>query len=57
MISAVKLSLALDAYRAELCRIVAARRGLNPRVLGSDLRRDDTETALASKNLERSSET
>ena len=39
----MKPSLALDAHREEIRRIVAANRGLNPRVFGSVLHRDDTE--------------
>ncbi len=39
----MKPSLALDAHREEICRIVAANRGLNPRIFGSVLHRDDTE--------------
>jgi uncharacterized protein len=38
----MKPSLALDAHREEIRRIVAANRGLNPRVFGSALRREDT---------------
>jgi predicted nucleotidyltransferase len=34
----MKPSLALDAHREEIRRIVAANRGLNPRVFGSALR-------------------
>lgn len=41
----MKPSLALDAHRAEIRRIVAANRGLNPRVFGSALHRADTETS------------
>ena len=36
-------SLALIAHREEIRRIVAANRGLNPRVFGSVLHHDDTE--------------
>src|SRR5271155_1496765 len=43
MVVIMKPSLALDAYREEIRRIVAANRGLNPRVFGSVLHRDDTE--------------
>jgi len=43
--SAMKPSLALDAHREEIRRIVAANRGLNPRVFGSVLHRDDTEAS------------
>jgi uncharacterized protein len=43
MVPAMKPSLALDAHREEIRRIVAANRGLNPRVFGSVLHRDDTE--------------
>ncbi len=39
----MKPSLALDAHREEIRRIVAANRGLNPRVFGSVLRREDSE--------------
>ena len=39
----MKPSLALDAHREEIRRIVAANRGLNPRVFGSVLHRDDTD--------------
>jgi len=39
----MKPSLALDAHREEIRRIIAANRGLNPRVFGSVLHRDDTE--------------
>ena len=45
MIKAMNPSLALDAHRVEIRRIVAAHRGLNPRVFGSALRRDDTEAS------------
>ena len=41
----MKPSLALDAHREEIRRIVAANRGLNPRVFGSVLHRDDTEAS------------
>lgn len=41
----MKPSLALDAYREEIRRIVAANRGLNPRIFGSVLHRDDTEAS------------
>ena len=41
----MKPSVALDEYRQEIRRIVAAHRGLNPRVFGSVLRRDDTEAS------------
>jgi predicted nucleotidyltransferase len=39
----MKPSAALDAHREEIRRIVAANRGLNPRVFGSVLRDEDTE--------------
>ncbi len=39
----MKPSLALDAHRDEIRRLVAANRGLNPRVFGSVLHRDDAE--------------
>ncbi len=39
----MKPSFALDAHREEIRRIVAANRGLNPRVFGSVLRQEDTE--------------
>jgi uncharacterized protein len=39
----MKPSAALDAHREEIRRIVAANRGLNPRVFGSVLRHEDTE--------------
>ena len=39
----MKPSLALDAHREDIRRIVAAHRGLNPRVFGSALRQDDAE--------------
>jgi predicted nucleotidyltransferase len=39
----MKPSIALDAHREEIRRIVAANRGLNPRVFGSVLRQEDTE--------------
>ena len=39
----MKPSIALDAHREEIRRIVAANRGLNPRVFGSVSRREDTE--------------
>jgi predicted nucleotidyltransferase len=38
-------SLALAAHRDEIRRIVTANRGLNPRVFGSTLRHEDTETS------------
>ena len=38
-------SLALDAHREEIRRIVTENRGLNPRVFGSTLRHEDTETS------------
>ena len=41
----MKPSLALDAHREEIRRIVAANRGLNPRIFGSVLHRDDTEAS------------
>jgi predicted nucleotidyltransferase len=41
----MKPSQVLDAHREEIRRIVAANRGLNPRVFGSVLRRDDSETS------------
>ncbi len=41
----MKPSLALDAYREQIRRIVAANRGLNPRVFGSALHREDTENS------------
>jgi predicted nucleotidyltransferase len=39
----MKPSIALDLHRAEIRRIVASHRGINPRVFGSALRGDDTE--------------
>jgi predicted nucleotidyltransferase len=39
----MKPSIALDAHREEIRRIVAANRGLNPRVFGSVLHLEDTE--------------
>jgi predicted nucleotidyltransferase len=39
----MKPSIALDAHREEIRRIVAANRGLNPRVFGSVLHQEDTE--------------
>jgi uncharacterized protein len=36
-------SLALEGRREEIRRIVAANRGLNPRVFGSALRSEDTD--------------
>jgi uncharacterized protein len=39
----MKPSLALDGRREEIRRIVAANRGLNPRVFGSALRSEDTD--------------
>ena len=39
----MKPSVALDAHREEIRRIVAANRGLNPRVFGSVLHNEDTE--------------
>ncbi len=39
----MKPSVALDAHREEIRRIVAANRGLNPRVFGSVLHQEDTE--------------
>ena len=39
----MKPSLALDAHREEIRRIVAANRGMNPRVFGSVLHREDTD--------------
>jgi len=44
-IEAMKPSVALDAHREEIRRIVAANRGRNPRVFGSALHRDDTEAS------------
>jgi predicted nucleotidyltransferase len=41
----MKPSVALDAHREEIRRIVAANRGRNPRVFGSVLYRDDTEVS------------
>jgi uncharacterized protein len=41
----MKPSLALDAHREEVRRIVAANRGLNPRVFGSVLHHEDTESS------------
>ena len=38
-------SLALDAHREEIRRIVIENRGLNPRVFGSTLRLEDTEAS------------
>ena len=38
-------SLVLDAHREEIRRIVAAHRGLNPRVFGSALHRDDSDAS------------
>jgi predicted nucleotidyltransferase len=45
IVPAMKPSLALDAHREEIRRIVAANGGLNPRVFGSVLHRDDTEAS------------
>lgn len=39
----MKPSIAFEAYREEIRRIVAANRGLNPRIFGSVLRQEDTE--------------
>jgi predicted nucleotidyltransferase len=39
----MKPSLAFEAHREEICRIVATNRGLNPRVFGSVLHGEDTE--------------
>jgi uncharacterized protein len=39
----MKPSAALDAHREAIRRIVAANRGLNPRVFGSVLRDEDTD--------------
>ena len=39
----MKPSFALARHREEIRRIVAANRGLNPRIFGSVLHRDDTE--------------
>jgi predicted nucleotidyltransferase len=39
----VKPSIGLNAHREEIRRIVAANRGLNPRVFGSVLHQQDTE--------------
>jgi len=39
----MKPSAALQIYREDIRRIVAAHRGLNPRVFGSALHLDDTE--------------
>jgi hypothetical protein len=44
-IEAMKPSVALDAHREEIRRIVAANRGRNPRVFGSVLHQDDTEVS------------
>ncbi len=41
----MKPSLALEAHREEIRRIVAANRGLNPRVFGSVLHQEDTENS------------
>jgi uncharacterized protein len=41
----MKPSTALEAHREEIRRIVAANRGLNPRVFGSVLHHEDTETS------------
>lgn len=41
----MKPSLALEAHHEEIRRIVAANRGLNPRVFGSVLHRADTESS------------
>jgi predicted nucleotidyltransferase len=41
----MKPSEALNAYREEIRRIVAANRGGNPRVFGSVLHQDDTEAS------------
>ncbi len=38
-------SLALDAHREDIRRIVAEHRGLNPRVFGSVLHQEDTEAS------------
>jgi predicted nucleotidyltransferase len=43
ILGVMKPSLALDAYREKIRRIVAANRGLNPRVFGSALRNEDTD--------------
>jgi predicted nucleotidyltransferase len=43
MLGVMKPSLALDTHREEIRRIVAANRGLNPRVFGSTLRSEDTD--------------
>ena len=45
MLGVMKPSLALDARREEIRRIVAANRGLNPRVFGSALRSKDTDAS------------
>jgi uncharacterized protein len=39
----MKPSLAVKAHREEIRRIVAANRGLNPRIFGSILHHEDTE--------------
>ena len=41
----MKPSFAFDQHREEIRRIVAANRGLNPRVFGSILAGEDTETS------------
>ncbi|MGJ0395793.1 MAG: nucleotidyltransferase family protein [Methylocystis sp.] len=41
----MKPSLALEIHREEIRRIVAANRGLNPRVFGSVLHHEDTESS------------
>jgi len=41
----MKPSIALDACREEIRRIVATNRGLNPRVFGSVLHQNDTEAS------------
>jgi uncharacterized protein len=41
----MKPSAALTKYREEIRRIVAAHNGLNPRVFGSALHGDDTESS------------
>jgi predicted nucleotidyltransferase len=41
----MKPSVAFGSHREEIRRIVTAHRGLNPRVFGSVLHQDDTETS------------
>ncbi|WP_020173909.1 nucleotidyltransferase family protein [Methyloferula stellata] len=41
----MKPSIALNAHREDIRRIVAANRGLNPRVFGSVLHQEDNENS------------